>query len=196
MLGRARRTAGVIGVTVIGAVVGLLAVAGCSAGASRSGATDSVDQVGLTTYPAASRQLAPSLTGETLDGQSVSLAGLGSGKVVVLNVWASWCEPCRTESPMLAAAARSLAPEGAVVVGIDEQDTASDARSFVSKTGMGYANLVDHDGALLRKLKMLPQMGIPSTLFLDRHGRVAARVIGAVTQAQVSQVVGALLNET
>ncbi|HEY0871712.1 MAG TPA: TlpA disulfide reductase family protein [Acidothermaceae bacterium] len=172
----------------------LFALTGC-AGAGGS-SKDSVDVVGLTTYAANARHEAPALTGKAFDGSALSLSALGAGKVVLLNVWASWCGPCREESPMLGTAAKTYAPEGVVFVGIDEQDTASAGRTFATSAGMTYANFVDPDGALLAKLKMLPQMGIPSTLVLDKHGRIAARVIGPTNAAELKQVLGNLTAET
>ena len=171
---------------------------GCAtaSGSSSSKAGNSLDVVGLTTYAVNDRHPAPALTGKAFDGSPLSLADLGRGKVVLLNVWASWCGPCREESPMLGASAKVYAPQGVVFVGIDEQDTASAGRAFATSAGMNYPTFVDPDGALLSKLKMLPQMGIPSTLVLDKHGRVAARVIGPTNAAELKQVLGTLVSET
>jgi thiol-disulfide isomerase/thioredoxin len=179
-------------------IVTSLALTGCAgaAGSSSSKANNSLDVVGLTTYAVSDRHAVPALTGKTFDGSALSLDDLGRGKVVLLNVWASWCGPCREESPMLGASAKVYAPQGVVFVGIDEQDTASAGRAFATSAGMTYPTFVDPDGALLSKLKMLPQMGIPSTLILDKHGRIAARVIGPTNAAELKQVLGGLVSET
>jgi thiol-disulfide isomerase/thioredoxin len=174
----------------------MLAGCGAAAGSSSSTADHSLDVVGLTTYAVSDRHPAPALAGKTFDGSPLSLDDLGRGKVVLLNVWASWCGPCREESPMLGASAKVYAPQGVVFVGIDEQDTASAGRAFATSAGMTYPTFVDPDGALLSKLKMLPQMGIPSTLILDKHGRIAARVIGPTNAAELKQVLGGLVSET
>jgi thiol-disulfide isomerase/thioredoxin len=158
--------------------------------------TSGVDPVGATMYPVADRQPVPDVRGTTLDGKSLSLRSEAEGRVVLLNVWASWCGPCRSESPMLAGAAKSLAPRGVQFVGIDEQDQTQDGRSFAASAGLSYPNLIDKEGALLAKLSMLPQMGIPSTLLLDRHGRIAARVIGPISSSQVTTIVDKLLAES
>jgi thiol-disulfide isomerase/thioredoxin len=171
-----------------------LALTGCT-GATRA-SKDSVDVVGLTTYPISARHPAPALTGKTFDGSSISLPAVGAGKVVLLNVWASWCGPCREESPMLGAVATTYAAQGVAFVGIDEQDTSSAGRAFATSAGMTYPNFVDPDGALLGKLKMLPQMGIPSTLMLDKRGRIAARVIGPTNAAELKHVLDGLIAET
>jgi thiol-disulfide isomerase/thioredoxin len=175
-------------------VAASLTLAGCS-GAARA-SKDSVDVVGLTTYAVNARHAAPTLTGKAFDGSALTLSALGAGKVVLLNVWASWCGPCREESPMLGASAKTYEPQGVVFVGIDEQDTASAGRAFATSAGMTYSNFVDPDGALLSKLKMLPQMGIPSTLVLDKHGRIAARVIGPTNAPELKQVLDNLIAET
>ena len=174
-----------------------IALTGCGAAAgSASKSTNTVDVVGLTTYAINDRHSAPALKGKTFDGTALALRSIEQGKVVVLNVWASWCGPCREESPMLGAAAKTYAAQGVVFVGIDEADTASAGRAFATSAGMTYPSFVDPQGALLSKLKMLPQMGIPSTLVLDNRGRIAARVIGPTTAAQLKQVLDGLVAET
>jgi thiol-disulfide isomerase/thioredoxin len=174
-----------------------ITLTGCGAAAgSASKTSGSVDVVGLTTYAVNDRHSAPALTGKTFDGSALSLGSVGKGKVVVLNVWASWCGPCREESPMLGAAAKSYAAQGVVFVGIDEADTTSAGRAFATSAGMTYPSLVDPQGTLLSKLKMLPQMGIPSTLVLDNRGRIAARVIGPTTAAELKQVLDGLVAQT
>jgi thiol-disulfide isomerase/thioredoxin len=174
-----------------------IALTGCGAAAGSSSKADaSLDVVGLTTYAVNDRHSAPALKGKTFDGAALSLGGVGQGKVVVLNIWASWCGPCRAESPMLGATAKAYAARGVVFVGIDEADTTSAGRAFAASAGMTYPSFVDPDGGLLSKLKMLPQMGIPSTLVLDTHGRIAARVIGPTNAAELTQVLDGLVAQT
>jgi thiol-disulfide isomerase/thioredoxin len=178
------------------AVLAVAVLAGCSGHRPAGSQASGTNVVGITRYAPSDRQSAPVLTGSTLGGEPLSVQAAGRGKIVLLNVWASWCGPCRSESPMLATEAKSFASAGVVFVGLDEQDDATKARAFATSTGMSYASLVDDHGSLLGKLKMLPQMGIPSTLLLDRHGRIAARVIGPITSAQVTSTISALQAET
>ena len=168
-------------------------VSGCDSSlVSDSVTVGSTQRVGETAYPVQDRRLAPDLSGVTLDGRLLSLRGLGRSAVVVINVWASWCGPCRSESPALAAEARVLQGLGVRFLGLDEEDRTVAAKAFAVSAGEIYPSLIDHDGAMLRRLTLLPPQGIPSTLVLDRSGRVAARVIGTVTRAQLHRIVTSL----
>jgi len=161
------------------ALVGVLAVgtgcAGLEAPASRSAGGSAALGAGAQVFPVDERSPAPQLRGTTLAGDDLDLADqLGHGPVAV-NVWASWCGPCRREMPVLARASTHLR-----VIGIDERDDHDSARAFAASRGATYPSLSDADGALLAGLDMLPQDAVPSTLFLDDRGRVAARVVGPV----------------
>jgi thiol-disulfide isomerase/thioredoxin len=143
---------------------------------------------GAQVFPVAQRSAAPSLHGVTITGGTVDLADeLGHGPVVI-NVWASWCGPCRREMPLLVSAAEATVR----VLGIDERDIAGSARAFATSRGATYPSLSDPDGELLARLPMLPQTGVPSTLFLDRRGRVAARVVGPVDARILRRILGRL----
>jgi thiol-disulfide isomerase/thioredoxin len=173
-------------------ILGAALVAACAA---TNGPAGSTNIVGVTIFSPDSRQTPPSLAGTTLSGDSLAVSSLSHGDIVFINVWASWCGPCREESPMLATAAKTLEGDGVTFLGLDEQDHAADARNFVASVGATYPDLVDGDGSLLRKLKLLPQMGVPSTLVLDKHGLMAARVIGPMTSEQLDQIVKRLQSE-
>ncbi len=170
---------------VAAALLACLLLTGCSGatGGARVSVTtpagDSAESVGITTYAQGQRPQLPAVSGATLDGSNLALSSLQS-HVVVLNVWASWCEPCRTESPALAKVAKQTAALGVRFVGIDEQDRADSARSFAASAGASYPHLIDPDGTMLASLRLVPRAGIPSTLVLDGTGLVAARIIGPV----------------
>lgn len=169
--------------------------AGCGPGkplVTSSGSTSVANPypVGVTAYASASRVAMPPLSGTTLDGRRLAVADL-RGHVVIINIWASWCEPCKSESPALVAAAKSTSGLGVRFVGIDEADQAPAATRFLRAIGSTYPHLVDVDGRLLGQMtRWLPQ-AVPGTLVLDSQGRVAARVIGPVTGPQIRAQIAA-----
>lgn len=159
----------------------LASCAAASAGSpSAAGTADALTTLGVTTWSGQDRPSVPDISGVTLDGRRMALSDL-HGDVVVLNAWASWCYPCRAEMPDLATVARSTAHRGVVFVGLNEQDDGSAAQAFVSAQRVPFASLVDSDGHLLGGLKVVSPEAIPSTLVLDRSGRVVARIIGPAT---------------
>ncbi len=129
--------------------------------------------------PVAERQPAPEFTGPTLDGGQFDLQAQ-RGKVVVMNVWASWCAPCRAEAPGLVQAAK--AHEGTTsFVGLNTRDSVASAQSFVRRFKIEYPNVKDPDGQIQLLFRdTLPPAAIPSTLLIDKQGRVAARILGEV----------------
>lgn len=142
-------------------------------------------------FPAGSRPAGPVLTGPTIDGRSFSTSSL-AGQVVVINVWASWCEPCKAESPTLAALSRQFARQGVAFVGVDEADSDSSAKAFAGRVGVNYPNLADPNGSLVAKLSGLPLSAVPSSLVLDRTGRVAAKIIGPVGKSALDSLLRSL----
>ncbi|HQY99985.1 MAG TPA: TlpA disulfide reductase family protein [Propionicimonas sp.] len=143
----------------------------------------------ITVLPPDQRPLAPVIVGTTLDGAPWRSADV-AGKVIVYNVWGSWCSPCRAEAPALVAASKELA-DRAVFVGLNTRDNDTAAPlAFVRAFEVPYPNLYDPSGALLLKFAgQLPASAIPSTLIVDAQSRVAARIIGETTQATLVGVV-------
>lgn len=167
----------------------LIAVSGCgSSGGHATVRPPAADRPGTTFIAVGDRQPAPELSGRTLTGQSLSLKRFLGRGVVVVNVWAAWCVECRAESRTLATLSRRYAPQGVRFVGIDEQDNPARARAFATSVGADYPSIVDPDGTLLAKLVLLPSDGIPSTLVIDRDGRMAARIVGAARAAPLSDL--------
>ena len=180
----------------LGAVV-LVAVAGCSSeSASEAADTSFVAGDGsIVLLDPAERAAAPDLAGTTLDGQQLSSARL-AGDVLVVNVWASWCAPCRSEAPSLERLSKEFADEGVSFIGLNTRDSETSARSFVERFGITYPNVIDRDGVLqLGFRESLPPRAIPSTLVIDRSGRVAARVLGAVSESSLRGVIEAVADE-
>ncbi len=184
-----RRWRPMIWIVVVIAVVGVVAWQASAwtptpASDQAGGATIQYgDTTGLTVYPVDERMPAPELAGVTLDGENLALADL-SGHVVVLNVWGSWCSPCRAEAPDLARLARETASQGVRFVGIDTRDTEAAAEAFVRTFNIPYPSLVDPDGQLLLQFEgIIPITAVPSTLVIDAQGNIAAKVVGRVTYA-------------
>jgi cytochrome c biogenesis protein CcmG/thiol:disulfide interchange protein DsbE len=124
------------------------------------------------------------------DGMS-SLAD-EKGKVVVLNVWASWCPPCKSEMPLLQRTHERIAPQGGVVLGIDTQEPQEDALSFLREKRITFPSLRDRDREYGRKYGV---SAYPETFLIDRDGRVAALRRGPVTQRWLDQNLTPLLKE-
>jgi cytochrome c biogenesis protein CcmG/thiol:disulfide interchange protein DsbE len=120
---------------------------------------------------------------ERFDDRRVSLAEL-RGTPVVLNFWASWCPPCRTEQPILERAWIEQEPRGkALFLGVNMQDLTGDAEAYLREFGVGYPNVRDPSDATSRRFGAT---GLPETFFIDREGRVVGHVIGAVSEAQLA----------
>jgi thiol-disulfide isomerase/thioredoxin len=154
---------------------------GPGGGDSRYVAGDGRSQV----IKAADRRQAPQVRGTTLDGKPFDLAGL-KGKVVVVNFWASWCAPCRGEAPSLEQVYRENKGKGVEFAGVDIKDDAEPAKAFARTFKIGYPSIVDQSGQVTLAFRDVPPNAVPSTLVLDREGRIAARVIGATTYTKLS----------
>jgi cytochrome c biogenesis protein CcmG, thiol:disulfide interchange protein DsbE len=127
------------------------------------------------------------------------LGGAGSrsladyrGKVVLVNVWASWCEPCRDELPLIEKAHKMLSARGGTVLGIDVKENSGAALDAVDEFGLSFPNLRDRDGDYVREWG---QTGYPESYVIDRRGKVAAVRRLPVTQKWLDQTLPPLLGE-
>ncbi|MCX5403001.1 TlpA family protein disulfide reductase [Streptomyces sp. NBC_00335] len=147
---------------------------------------------------AGARPQAPALAGADLDGKPVGLAGF-RGQVVVLNVWGSWCGPCRAEADDLERLSAQTRAQGVRFLGINTRDRdRAAAQSFVRAHGLGFPSLHDPSGELLLRFPpaLLNPQTIPSTLVIDRRGRIAVSIGGAVTDEQLRPLVARVAQET
>ncbi|MFC5175121.1 TlpA family protein disulfide reductase [Nocardioides taihuensis] len=147
---------------------------------SRASTDGSDAGAGLTLYRADEGVPVPQIAGKTVDGQMLDLADL-RGHVVVLNVWGSWCAPCRAEAPDLAAISEETEPRGVRFVGIDVRDNPAAARAFARNYGITYPSFDDQNGLVLAQFTgIIPVSAVPSTLVVDKSGVTRASVIGRV----------------
>ena len=134
---------------------------------------------------------APKLAGPGLSGGKLALSDF-RGRVVMVNVWASWCAPCRAEYPVLKEAATSLGDRGLSVLGINTQDDVSSARTFLQELGgKAYASIRDPEGHIA---VAWATCGVPETFLIDREGRVRERLVGEVSAEWVTDHVLPLLD--
>lgn len=177
---RHRRTTSVL------AALLLLVLAGCSDDVGGgSGDSGFVSGKGIITRLAVEDRERPGeVSGKTLEGEPISLEDF-AGKTVVLNVWGSWCAPCRSEAPDLAAASKELADLDVVFLGINSRDLdKAAAQAFQRRFEVPYPSIYDQKGETLLAFRgTLSPNAIPSTVVVDAEGRVAASVIGEVSRS-------------
>ena len=168
--GRLRLAAQAAAVAVVVALLGLLA---WKLTQGESQVTESLREGGT--------PVAPAFTLERLDGNGdLSLASL-RGQAVVLNFWASWCGPCKEETPLLQAASERWQGKGVSFVGVDVKDFRGDARDFLARYGVTYPNVYDGKGSTVGRYGVT---GFPETYFVDAQGRVRHRIAGPVEDAE------------
>jgi len=136
---------------------------------------------------------APALELPKLSGGGQGALADYRGEVVVLNFWASWCEPCREESPLLERWHKRMLKRRGTVLGVDVLDVTGDAEDFIDEYGLSYPMLKDKDGDALESFGVV---GYPATFVLDRDGRIPAVRRGPVDEAFMKAEVAPLLEET
>ena len=141
------------------------------------------------------RNSAPELTALDFEGKAIDLNDY-KNKVIVLNVWGSWCGPCRKEASELQALYLKNKESGVEFVGINIRDSKVSAEKFIINFGITYPNIFDRDGVKLLGFKdTLPANAIPSTLLIDKNGKVAARQLGPIDRALLQGFISSLVDE-
>jgi thiol-disulfide isomerase/thioredoxin len=179
-------------ILAIATALGLAACGGggtAQDGAVGNGSSFVAGSYGTTVFRLGTRQAAPDIAGVTLTGSRFSLSA-DRGAVVVMNFWGSWCTPCRAEAPSLGALAQHFQPSVARFVGVDIRDDPASAEAFMRTFRIGYPSLNDpNDQIALEFNGTVPPAGIPTTLVIDRSGRIAARVVGTVAYDSLAALI-------
>jgi cytochrome c biogenesis protein CcmG, thiol:disulfide interchange protein DsbE len=181
-----RRLLAPIPIAVLFAVVALVALLAYGL------ASNEPDRKVENALAAGGREPAPDIDLPRLSGDGSSSLADYRGQVVVLNFWASWCEPCRAESPLLQRWHERLEKDDATVLGIDVQDVDRDALDFVDEYGLTYPMLRDGPGDIRDEFGIL---GLPETFVIDRQGRISALARGPVDDEFMQEHVAPLLRE-
>ncbi|MFW6691480.1 TlpA family protein disulfide reductase [Streptomyces sp. MAR4 CNX-425] len=178
---------------------GALVLTGCGDDATSSGGnTQFVSGTGeLTVVKPSKRVAAPDISGETTHGKQLALADY-RGKVVVLNVWGSWCAPCISEAPHLRKVAEDTADRGVQFIGINTRDLEpANARAFDREHNIKYPSLYDPMGKLILEFpkNTLAPQAIPSTLILDREGKIAVRALKPLGEEELRKALDPVIEE-
>ncbi|MCP2165976.1 TlpA family protein disulfide reductase [Goodfellowiella coeruleoviolacea] len=180
----------------------LLALVGCSTGDDAVATNNEFTFVapgGQTTirYAVADRQASPDLTGESLleAGKQIKVSDFAN-QVVVINVWGTWCPPCRAEASELEQVYTNTKDSGVAFLGIDLKDTRSAAEDFVRNNNLTYPSIFDPSGRSLLALNGYPRNAVPSTIVLDRQHRVAAVFLTGLLASDLEPVVKEIAAES
>lgn len=170
----------------------LAAMAGCGS----PDLDDSAAASGITRVEPADRKAAPAVKGDDLYGQPRALESY-RGKVVVLNIWGSWCPPCRKEQPVLSKLAREMKPAGVEFLGIAIREGAPTSRAYVEANDVPYPSISDSGGQqLVGFTSSLPAVAVPTTYVIDREGRVATRLLDVATEPTLRALIDDVVNES
>jgi peroxiredoxin len=188
-------------VVVTALTVALLAGCGGGGGTADGAPSGVVDQGyqsgdGSTkTWAVADRGDPIELTGTDFAGGAVDVASW-RGDVVVLNTWYAACPPCRQEAPDLVQVAADYAPDGVHLLGINGTDSAGAAQAYERTFAVTYPSIADTDGTAIAALQgSVPVQAVPTTVVVDREGRVAARILGLADPSTLRSLIDDVLAE-
>jgi peroxiredoxin len=133
---------------------------------------------------------APDFRLTTPSGESVALSDY-LGQAVLLNFWATWCEPCKAEMPLFEQAQQSAGPAGFQVLAVNFDEPPADVQAFQDALGLSFPLLLD-PGAVVQRLYRV--IGYPTSFWIDRDGRVAAVHVGVMSEQQVNDYLEKLGN--
>ncbi|MDN4613667.1 TlpA disulfide reductase family protein [Leifsonia sp. F6_8S_P_1B] len=175
------------------AVAGALLLSGCTSNDSLaqqyragSGQNYIAGDGTVSEFASGNRGEAVAFDGKLADGSPVSSKDY-AGDVLVVNFWYAGCPPCRVEAPDLEALYQKYKGENVDFLGVNLYDSASTAASFENDKGITYPTVLDRDtgSVLLAFSKTVPPKATPTTLVIDKKGRVAARILGAIPDRSI-----------
>ena len=176
-----RRTVVTTAAGVVVLLVAALVVTVFTHGNSTSASDDN-----MVAYAAGQRPAAPDFTATSLTGAPINFASY-RGKIVVLNIWGSWCAPCVAEGQTLKYLDEQYGPKGIAFLGDDLQDTPGNAQAFLRSAGISYPSVNDANGAVEERLAIaVPVSATPTTLVIDKTGHIAGVIDGAVTYPEMT----------
>ncbi|MGY1635226.1 TlpA family protein disulfide reductase [Geodermatophilus sp. SYSU D00742] len=186
---------------LLGVLLGAAVLAGCSTGSSAVDVNNGGQFRFVAGTPAGEvipedeRAAAPDFSGTLLGGGEFASTEL-AGDIAVLNFWGSWCPPCRVETPQFQEVYADVRDQGIAFLGLNVKETSEQfAQAFVDSEGIEFPSLYDPRGEVALAFRDYPANAIPSTIVLDRDGRVAAVYTGEVAQADLRAVLDLLLAE-
>ncbi|WP_051049431.1 TlpA family protein disulfide reductase [Nocardiopsis kunsanensis] len=185
--------------TVAAVSVAALALSGCAGGNEvQTGGEDDRFISGdgsATAFDAGEREPAPEVEGTTFEDESLALSDY-EGEILVVNVWASWCGPCRAEQPVLDEVHEEYTGLGVEFLGVNIKDDRTAAEAYTENKGVAYPSLYDQPGEVPQAFRdTVPPRAIPSTLVIDPAGDIAARVIGPTTYGQLTDLLNPVVTE-
>ncbi|MER7006613.1 TlpA disulfide reductase family protein [Dactylosporangium sp. NPDC000555] len=166
----------------------LLALAACTGSAPKNA-------LGSRKIAAADRVAAPAMRGEFMDGSGQFDLSQHKGEVVVVNFWASYCPPCRTEAPELEKVLAATKDRGVTFVGVNVRDQRSQADAYLADVKPTYGSIFDPSASLALDFSVPPN-SIPATLVIDKAGRIATVMRSSVDQKLLEPIVRDLLAES
>jgi peroxiredoxin len=170
---------------VLTAALAAGALAGCGSESWEKSCSTNAD--GVIECTPDQRPEARAVTGELLAGGTYDLSQ-DRGKVVVVNFWGSWCNPCRAEADDLEGTYQATKAKDVTFIGVNSRDDADAAKAFERRHGVTYPSVYDRDGSVALKFDVT-QINTPETLVLDRQGRIAAAIRGATVRDVLQPVV-------
>lgn len=183
------------GLALTALTLGLSACAQQDALAEQARAGDNKNYVAgdgsVTEFAAADRKSPVQVNGTLFDGTTVAPADF-QGKVTVLNFWFAACAPCRVEAPILEELHQEFKPQGVQFFGVNLRDEKPTAEAFEKSFNLTYPSFDDKDGGVLLAVSgLVPPGAVPTTLVLDKQGRVASRVLGEIQKGTLKTLIAA-----